>query len=178
MSHIVKCRACGIKFNTEAVPWEMPSVNYYYHKNCYEQWVKKQGGLQAKMSDDEWFEALKYYLNHIIKAPIDWKKLTSQWNNLLKQKKTAKGIYFAMKYFYDVANGDKEKSQGGIGIVSYIYQDSCSYWEERFLRDSTILDKIEEQAKEQARMIKNKKTQIQTKKETIKKKIFSLDDIK
>ena len=59
---------------------------------------------QAKSERDEWFEALKYYLNHIVKAPIDWRKLTSQWNNFLKQKKTAKGIYFTMRYAYDVVN--------------------------------------------------------------------------
>lgn len=181
MAHIVHCRSCGGAFNRdvliEGIDWVKPSNLQYYHKNCYEQWAKKQGKLEGKMSDDEWFEALRYYLNHIVKIPIDWKKLSSQWKNLLKQKKTAKGIYFSVKYFYDVMNGDKEKSQGGIGIVSYIYQDSCNYWEEKFLKDSTILDKIEKQAKEQARVLSHKVVQTQTKKKTIKKKKFSFDDI-
>lgn len=153
----------------------MPSTNYYYHKNCYEQWAKKQGALEAKMSDDEWFEALKYYLNHVVKAPVDWKKLTSQWNNFLKQKKTAKGIYFTMRYAYDIVKMDKEKSQGGIGIVSVAYQDSCDYWETRFKRDSTIIEKIEKQAQEQVRQRVN--LVAQTKKKTVKKKLISLKDI-
>lgn len=153
----------------------MPSTNYYYHKNCYEQWVKKQGALEAKMSNDEWFEALKYYLNHIVKAPIDWKKLTSQWNNFLKQKKTAKGIYFTIRYAYDVLKIDKEKSLGGIGIVSVAYQDSCDYWETRFARDSTIIDRIEKQAQEQMRQHVILKAQ--TKKKTVRKKAISLEDI-
>ena len=152
----------------------MPSKNQYYHKRCFEQWANKNSKLSSTMADNEWFESLKYYLNHTIKAPIDYKKLTSQWNNFLKQKKTAKGIYFAMRYFYDVLKGDKNKSQGGIGIVSLIYQESCSYWESRFIKDATIIQKIEEQAREQLeqRII----TKPQTKKKTHKKTI-SLDDI-
>ena len=175
MSHIIKCRACGIRFDTEKEPWVMPSTNYYYHKGCYERWEKRQGALEAKMSDDEWFEALKYYLNHVVKAPIDWKKLTSQWNNFLKQKKTAKGIYFTIRYTYDIMKADKEKSQGGIGIVSVAYQDSCAYWEERFVHDATIIDKIEQQAK--AQLARKVTTVAQTKQTKQKKKAVSLEDI-
>ena len=40
-------------------------------------------------------------------SPIDYKKTKSQWKNFLKQNKTAKGIYFAIRYFYDVLKGDK-----------------------------------------------------------------------
>lgn len=179
MAHIVKCRACGEHFDrdilVEGVDWVKPSNNMYYHKACFERWTNTQGTLKAKMSNEEWFEALKYYLNHIIKAPIDYKKLTSQWQNFLKQKKTAKGIYFSIRYFYDVLKGDKFKSQGGIGIVSLIYQDSCSYWEDRFRHDSTIIDKIEQQAREQQMQRFN--LVAQTKKKTVKKKVVSLDDI-
>lgn len=175
MAHKVKCRACGEIFDTEKEPWIMPSVNHYYHQDCYDQWARKQGSIEAKLSDEEWFEALKYYLNHVVKAPIDWKKMTSQWTNFLKQKKTAKGIYFAIRYFYDVEKGDKEKSQGGIGIVSLIYQDSCNYWTERFKRDVTIIDRIEQQAREQ--MMQRVNRVGQKKKMTVKKKAVSLEDI-
>lgn len=179
MAHMVKCRACGKTFNRdtliENVDWVMPSVNHYYHKYCYDQWINKQGELSATLTSEEWFEALKYYLNHVVKAPIDYKKFTSQWNNFLKQKKTAKGIYFSVRYYYDVINGDKEKSQGGIGIVSLIYQDSCDYWTGRFERDNTIIQRIEEQARAQL----NQRVNLvkQTKKKTIKKKAISLDEI-
>ena len=179
MAHVVHCRSCGGAFDRyltiEGEYWVKPSTNQYYHKTCYDQWAKRQGNLEAKMSDAEWFEALKYYLNHIIKAPLDWKKMTSQWNNFLKQKKTAKGIYFTMRYFYDVQNGDKEKSQGGIGIVSMIYQDSFSYWESRFRRDATIIEKIERQAREQ--MMHKVQLVPQNKKVDKKKKAISLEDI-
>lgn len=148
-----QCRICHKKINKvlelEDTDWIMPSKNYYYHVTCYNNWAKKNNNIHAKASDEEWFEALKYYLNHVIKAPIDYKKLTSQWNNFLKQKtKTAKGIYFSVKYFYEVQKGDKEKCQGGIGIVSHIYADSSNYWYEREAREAGICAKIEEQIME------------------------------
>ena len=179
MAHIVHCRSCGQPFNrdilVEGVDWVKPSNLQYYHKSCYDQWAKRQGDIDAKMTDSEWFEALRYYLNRIVKAPIDWKKFSSQWNTFLKQKKTAKGIYFAIRYFYDVQKGDKEKCQGGIGIVSTVYQDSCEYWTQRFERDSTIIKRIEQQAKEH--MLHQFKVITQTKKTDNKKKAISLDDI-
>ena len=179
MPHIVKCRGCGKTFDRdilqEGIDWVLPTTNRYYHKLCFEQWAKKQGQIDSTLSEEEWFEALLYYLNHVIKAPIDYKKLTSQWKNLLKQQKTAKGIYFTIRYFYDTLHGDKEKSQGGIGIVSLIYQDSCAYWGERFKRDNMILKKIEEQVREQ--LLQKVVQKPQSKKETIRNKIISLDDI-
>lgn len=179
MVHRVMCRACRNYFDrdllVEGIDWVKPSVNQYYHRSCYEEWAMKKGDINANFTNDKWFEALKYYLNHEIKAPIDYRKLTSQWNNFLKQNKTAKGIYFAMRYFYDVEKGDKEKSQGGIGIVSSIYQDSCNYWVEQFNHDNLVLKKIEEQA--QTQITRQIKEISQIKKPTNRKKVTSLDNI-
>ena len=154
MAHIIMCRACGQRFDTEKEEWVLPAKNQYYHKKCYEEWVNKKDELSSVMSDSEWFESLKYYLGHIVKAPIDYKKLTSQWNNFLKQKKTAKGIYFSIRYFY---------------------QDSYNYWTERFERDNSIIEKIERQAKEQ--LVQQKVVKVQTKKKETRKKAISLEDI-
>ena len=93
----------------------------------------------------------------------------------LKQNKTAKGIYFAIRYFYDVQKGDKEKSLGGIGIVSSIYEDSCAYWYDREDKDHGICARIEEQMKQQA---EQKKIVVkQTKRKSIREKAISLEDI-
>ena len=37
---------------------------------------------------------------------------------------TAKGMYFALKYFYEIKKGDVSKSENGIGIIPHIYEDS------------------------------------------------------
>ena len=180
MSHIVHCKFCNAAFDrdllVEDIDWVQPSNRQYYHKACFDNWVNMQGQLDKEMSDNGWLEALKYYLGHEIKVSINYGKLISQWNNFLKQKKTAKGIYFAVRYFYDCTDGDKTKAQGGIGIVPFIYQESCNYWQEKFVHDMTIIEKIERQARAQA--MRGINVVKQTKPETVKKKKpISLDDI-
>ena len=93
----------------------------------------------------------------------------------MKQNKTAKGIYFAIRYFYDVQHGDKEKSQGGIGIVSSIYDDSREYWYRREENEQGVCARIEEQMRQQANQ--TKVVLKQTKKKTIRNRAISLEDI-
>ena len=96
-------------------------------------------------------------------------------SSFLKQNKTAKGIYFAIRYFYDVQKGDKDKSLGGIGIVSSIYDDSRAYWYNREERESGICARIEEQMRQQ---IEQKKIVVkQAKRKSIREKAISLEEI-
>lgn len=173
---LVHCRVCKKNIDREnETGWIMPSKNYFYHEKCYKDWVEKKDDIHAKAADDEWYEAMIYYLSHIVKSPIDYKKTKSQWKNFLKQNKTAKGIYFAIRYFYDVQKGDKDKSIGGIGIVSSIYDDSRAYWYDREEREHGICARIEAQMRQQA---EQKKIVIkQAKRKSIREKAISLADI-
>ena len=172
----VHCRVCKQAIDRQnETGWIMPATKQYYHEKCYADWVEKKDDLHAKASDNEWFEALKYYLSHVIKAPVDYKKVTSQWRNFLKQNKTAKGIYFAIRYFYDVQKGDKDKSCGGIGIVSSIYDDSRAYWYDREEKEHGICARIEAQMREQA--MQKQIIIKQAKRKSIRGKAISLEDI-
>ncbi len=147
---LVTCRICkkrDIDRDTmiENVDWINPSTNYYYHVKCYEDFKKKKNDLRAELDDDIWYVALKDYLYKDLKCPINFTKLTSQWEKYKASPKySAKGIYFAMRYFYDVQKQPIEKGDG-IGIIPYIYSDSCTYWYEREQRENGICAKIEAQ---------------------------------
>lgn len=153
MAHVVKCRACGIKFDTDKLnddEWIMPKTNQYYHKDCYDKWIKDKDDPNADMTKDAWYAALVDYLYRDLKMPVDFAKLQSQWNNFLKPGKemTPKGVYFSVKYFYDIEHGDMEKAQGGIGIVPSIYKRATQYWADREQREQGIIDAIIAQIKE------------------------------
>lgn len=172
----VHCRICRKKiYREKETGWIMPSVNYFYHEACYNGWVANQGNLYAEGTDEEWFDALYYYLTNVVKIPLNFMKVQSQWKNLLKQKKTAKGIYFAIRYFYDVLRGDKEKALGGIGIVSSIYADSCAHWYKREEKDKDICARLSKQILKQARQ--ERVVIRQTQKRSMRHKIISLDEI-
>ena len=58
---------------------------------------------------------------------------------------TAKGIYFTLRYFYEIEKGDASKSENGIGIVPHVYERGTCYWGERNMRDKGICARIEAQ---------------------------------
>ena len=173
---LVHCRVCKKHIDRDKeTGWMMASRNFFYHEKCYMEWVEKKDDLRAKASDDEWYNATIFYLSHVIKAPMDYKKIQSQWKNFLKQNKTAKGIYFAIRYFYDVQKGDKEKSLGGIGIVSSIYDDARAYWYNREENDRGICGRIEEQIRQQSQQ--QKIVLKQTKRKSLRDRALSLEEI-
>lgn len=153
---MVQCRACKEKFNrldpglTEGVDFVQPVKKHYYHKKCYEEFVDKKGrigsgdiGLEAE--DEVWRSAVYDYLRKDLKVGLDYRKFISQWNNFLKREMTAKGMFFALKYFYEVVKGDSAKSENGIGIIPHIYDEAREYWYDRNERDKNVIAAIEQQ---------------------------------
>lgn len=145
----VHCRACSgvIDRNVqyEDIDWVMTAKNWYFHKTCYEIWQKDKEDLHAAGSEDLWKDAVCQYLKKDLKIEVDWVKFSSQWTLFLKRKLTPKGIYFCLKYFYDIKAGDPGKALGGIGIVPNVYEEACQYWRKREYTDRGIVEGIEKQ---------------------------------
>lgn len=125
---------------------------HIYHKSCYNlrEKRKKNPNIKDMESDDFWKDAAYDYLKKVVKIDVST-LFFKQWHDYLNQKGqpyTAKGIYFAILYFYDIKKGNKDKSNGGIGIIPYIYDESRVYWHERVLRQPEIIKQIENQIKE------------------------------
>lgn len=152
-SAIVHCRLCKKEINRdieqEKVDWIMRSRGWYYHCSCYEDWIKKKDDIHTNDIDEElWKDAAYQYLHKDLRIPIDYVKFDSQWKNFQKQGKTAKGIYFSLRYFYEIKKGDSEKAQEGIGIIKFIYNEAGAYWVERESRERGIVARIEEQIRQ------------------------------
>ena len=151
MAHIVQCRICKGKIDTDSTDeWVMPSKNWYYHKSCYADFGKKKGpiteeSLLLEIDDEMWFAVAWDYLRKDLKMDIHYQKIRAQWTSFIKKGMTAKGIYFTLRYFYEIKRGDVSKSENGIGIVPFIYEEGTCYWGERNLRDKDICRKIEAQ---------------------------------
>lgn len=150
--HIVQCRICKEKFDTNKlikdIDWVMPSKNWYYHKTCYMDWAKKKNDVHSEADEEMWLDALWNYLARDLKINPDFIKIKAQWDSFIKKGKTPKGIYFCIRYFYEVKKGDKNKSEGGIGIIPYIYEEGAAYWVKKELEDKGICTRIEQQIKE------------------------------
>lgn len=181
MAHIVKCRICKQQMDIDAMDkseWVMPNQKCYYHTGCYNDWKNNRNNPKALTSDETfWFESLLDYLYRDVKMTMDFAKINSQWCNFVKpgRSMTPKGIYFAIKYYYDVLHGDQEKAQGGIGIVPTIYRDAAQYWTDLEMRRAGTIDAIIMQIAER----KNRPVHTIIRKTTPKKDKakFSLDEI-
>lgn len=181
MAHKVQCRVCHQTIDVDKeTGWIRPVERMYYHQVCYDDFAKKKGAikegdLHVEGDNDLWYSAVCDYLARDIKMKVNYKKMTSQWNNLLKKGFTAKGIYFTLRYFYEIAKGDPEKAENGIGIVSYIYNEGTEYWGNRSIKDRGICDRIEAQIRE----FQAKKPQIIMRKEEYKPKVktYSFEDV-
>ena len=148
---LVHCRICKAAIDRDnQTDWVMPQERYYYHTTCYDDFAKKKGAIKegdlyVEADDDLWKSAVYDYLKKDVKISLDFKKFTSQWDNFLKKNMTAKGIYFSLRYFYEIAKGDPKKSENGIGIVPHIYNEGTEYWGNRNQRDKGICARIEAQ---------------------------------
>ena len=148
---LVKCRICKKQFNRldpnliEGVDYVKPSERMYYHKKCYDDYQNSKLDVHASMTDELWFQAAWDFLRRELKYDFNFVKVRKQWESFLKNKMTAKGMYFALKYFYEIKKNDVTKSENGIGIIPHIYEDSHTYWLEREYRDRGVVAAIEKQ---------------------------------
>lgn len=146
---LVKCRICGRKdidrnVEIEGIDWIMPSKNYFYHKKCYDDWKHSE-----PKKDEEWIHYIYDFLSRDLKVSYNWHMCENQRENFIKKNKfTNKGIFFSLKYFYEIKKGDWNKSNQGIGIVSYIYSEACNYWVAQERLKNGTCKKIEEQMRQ------------------------------
>ena len=181
MSHIVKCRLCKEQFDTNkmsSAEWTLIGKRSYYHTSCYNEWVKGKQTVKSDVTDEDfWHESMIDYLYRDVKMSMDFAKIDNQWRSFTKpeRKMTPKGIYFAVRYYYDILKGNAEKAQGGIGIVPNIYNDSAQYWVDLENKKSGTLEAIVVQIRQrEARPVRYIQ---KTEKKTKPKTKWSLDNI-
>lgn len=182
---MVMCRICKEKFDRndpnliEGIDYVKPSERMYYHKKCYDEYQLNREDINAVKNDEIWFAATWELLTKHLKYNFNYVKVYNQWKSYIKDKMTAKGIYFALKYFYEIKKGDVKKSEHGIGIVPHIYKDSAEYWNGRQEQTKVICEGISKQIKESnAREIikKNIKKVNRTNKSINLKNIMDMED--
>lgn len=146
---IVHCRICKCEFDRNSlvrdVDFVNPTKNIYYHKACYDEYLKKKSDVHSQMDNEFWFDAVWEFMTKELKGSLNYYKMKHQWDTFLKQKMTGKGIYFGLKYFYGIKENSISKCEEGIGIIPHIYEESRKYWTDRETRDRGIIAAIEEQ---------------------------------
>lgn len=152
MAHRVKCSICGSTFDRDKEEFVATSTRRYAHKLCYD---RQQNNLsEEEKSKEEIFK----YLQRLFKENYNKVKIETQLNKMIKEKNyNYSGVLKTLKYWYEVKNGDVEKSHYSIGIVPYVYQDAYNYYYNIWLAQQANADKNIEvfKPKEKVVVIKN-----------------------
>jgi hypothetical protein len=176
MAHYVTCRVCKEKFDArpeeKGIAWIMPSKNFYYHLKCYNDF-KNKAALTSE--DGDWVGLIYDYLARDLKVDYNYYMCEKQRESFVKKNKfTNKGIFFALKYFYEVKHGDWSRGGGGIGIIPFIYEEACNYWVNKEAKETGIIARIEQQMRE---LQKEETVKVTRRKPTTRKGVYNLDDI-
>ena len=147
--HMVMCRVCRKTFdaNDENEKWVMPSRNWYFHEQCYNDWKKNTDNA----TDEDWMMLIYDFIARDLKGDYNWHICENQRKKFLKENKfTNKGIYFTLKYFYEIKKNPWSKSNGSLGIVPYVYKEATEYWTNLEWKKRGFMKALEEQIFERA----------------------------
>lgn len=130
MAHRVKCIYCNQSFDRDKYSFVQISPRRYAHAEC-----AKQEQSRLKQEEADKF-ALEEYIMKLLGEEYVSPRVRKQINTYVEQYQyTYSGIRKALIYFYEVKGNSKEKANGGIGIVPYVYKDAFNYyyaiWEAR-----------------------------------------------
>ena len=116
---MVKCPVCGQYFDRMSEPF-VKEKRRYLHEAC----------AQKKATVEKDKEDLYLYIQQLFDTQEVPVKVIQQINKLMKENKnyTYSGIFKSLYYFYTVKGNNVEKSNGGIGIVPYIYEEARNYY--------------------------------------------------
>lgn len=115
---LVKCLYCGQEMNRDL--FNVISVGKRYaHDYCYQ-----------KNKDKELVEQkIHFKMKNILGDKYTKTKIDRQIKSLVQSGRTVEGILQTLDYWFDVKEGDPEASNGGIGIVDFVYNEAMEYYE-------------------------------------------------
>ena len=136
MAHYVTCTICKKRFDRDKYPAVLISTRRYAHASC-------AGALSEEQAQEEKDrEALEQYIIQLFKLEHMDGRITLQIKKFMQDYNyTYSGILRTLKYFYEVKQNDLSKSNNGIGIVPWVYQEAYNYYYNQWLLKQKNVDK-------------------------------------
>ena len=118
MARSVKCPICQTSFFREQEEY-IEHSGRYYHKLCFEK--KKEQELEL--------QELEIYIQNLFNITYVPARIKKQIKQFVEEYKCSySGIKKTLIYFFEIKKNSIEKSNGGIGIVPYVYQEAAQYY--------------------------------------------------
>lgn len=137
--HIVKCPLCGESFDTNEIQAVKVGARRYGHASCYpdNKDFVSMPPKKEETKEQKDMKALKAYINEIYGKSANWILITKQIKEFQKEYQySLSGILKTLMWFYGIKGNSPEKSNGGIGIVPFAYNDAFNYYYNLFVAQS------------------------------------------
>lgn len=149
MAHMVKCSVCEQMFNRDLVQAVRTGARRYAHATCDKENTDFVPLVQ-KPEEDSDLKELKDYINKVYGNKANWPIINKQIKKYTKENQfSITGILKTLKYIYEIKKMDTDKSNGGIGLVEFLYQESYNYYLGMFLaQQAAAASKLSNESKE------------------------------
>ena len=140
MARYCICPKCNQRFNRDEIQAVKVSARRYGHASCYPD--NKDFVPMAESKIDPNLIKLKEYITNKYGKNANWALINRQIKQFQKENQySLSGILKSLIYFYDVQGRSVDESNGGIGIVPYVYQQAYNYYYNLFVTQSLNKDK-------------------------------------
>lgn len=126
--HIVKCKYCGLQFDTNEVPYVMVSSRRYAHKSCAEKHDSEM--TQEERNEEEFYKYARKIFGEDYNFLVT-QKLAKQY--IKENGYTYGGMLKSLIWFYEIQHNSTIKANGSIGIIPHIYNKAKSYYYSLYL---------------------------------------------
>ena len=135
--HKVKCSICGETFDRDKEPTTMTNARRYAHMSCFE---KRES---QKTQEEKDYEALEKYILKLYKKNSLGALITKQIKDFRAEYQyTYTGIQKSLSWWFEIKGHTIDETNGGIGIVPFIYDDACKYFYNLYLAQLANQEKI------------------------------------
>lgn len=126
--HPVICIYCKEKFDRDKEPTTQISLRRYAHKDCAEKY------LSNKTQEEKDIEALEKYIMKLFNESYVNARVRKQLKDFREQYNfTYSGMLKTLIYWFEIKGNSTEKTNGGVGIIPYVYKDALQYYYNLYL---------------------------------------------
>ena len=135
IAHNVKCTVCGCTFDRDKVQAVKSGARRYAHYSCLP--TGELVELPKKEEKDPDLVALEEYVKKMFNEDYVNARVRKQISDFREEYNyTYSGMLKSLVYFYEVKGNSLEKSNGGIGIIPFVYKDAYNYYYSLFVAQS------------------------------------------
>ena len=130
MAHLVKCTVCGKQFDRDKIQAVKSGARRYAHYSCF-----PEGELVPLPNPiDEDLIKLEEYIEKLLGEDYNPARVKKQIKDFKKDYDyTYSGMLKTLIWFYEIKGNPKDKANGGIGIIPFVYKNACDYYYSLYL---------------------------------------------